>query len=675
MVRIAILFLVGLFQVATALNITVCDCKHADIIGLMDIQQPAYCDAKFIKQKPVIEKYEFYITEEPHTTWKGHLCMTWLKERKVTSYLFGAFDTVDSMNIQTISVNECKNLIETHDCDGNRMEETSQNVFSYKASPKTKGSWMQTLTDSIKNCVVQEIVLKKDCLNCSITSPFGTLTNDSSASSVITHDATIVWDLPTVSEDEKCSLKLVHEGTGIAMQMENDSFKFIDDANQLEYHYMNETTKICTHTFHKLLTIDNAYIQFPDKINKTWSNLYNSHTHQCFNWKNIQQSTCSTSDETQRFMLLPQDLVIHPAEQKIEEKCFFFGTSVINIATCERIEEEKLVYNPETKQISDGTRCLVAGQSMTIYPEKCNDSAEQKWFLDAPHHKSTNTEEEDQPLLAQHHQFVDDEAVERDNVLEREIKQVYCGNLQVRRYATLLLAESNGLLAAMANNLPMCHRLKPNGKHLIVQRCAAQNITVAARETKCGYEPVYDTYTVGRDGYSLHPFQECFWKDGIVNLNGKSYLWNKMEQKWIIQTPTYHLSTIKLTQTFKEIEDNEYQYSYKHHIAYQDREFEQLNVINELVTRIREENADSLSSLVLNGKAESRFWTISGWSKTLKTIFLATAGIIAALVATYVITACCKLKIKQHQKDITEFAVKLQEARRRNKRRKQDTRL
>ena len=80
--------------------------------------------------------------------------------------------------------------------------------------------------------------------------------------------------------------------------MEKNSFKFIDDANQLEYHYMNETTKICTHTFHKLLTIDNAYIQFPEKINKTWSNLYNSHTHQCFNWKNIEKSPCSTSDET-----------------------------------------------------------------------------------------------------------------------------------------------------------------------------------------------------------------------------------------------------------------------------------------------------------------------------------------------------------------------------------------
>ena len=660
MVHIAILFLVGLFQVATALNITVCDCSHADVIGLMDIQQPAYCDAKFIKQKPIVEKYEFYITEEPHTTWKGHLCMAWLKERKVTGYFFGSYDTIDSMSIQSVSVNECRNLIDTHDCAGNRMEETSQNLFSYKASPKTEGSWMQTVTEAIRNCVVQEIVLKKDCLNCPITSPFGALTNNSNASSVITHDATIVWDLPTVSADERCSLKLVHQGTGVATQLENESFKFIDEVNQLEYHYKNEITEMCTHSFHKLLTINDAYIQFPDQINKTWIALYNQHTQNCLTQKDSKQTTCATTDESQRFILLP-DFSIHPSGQ--EEKCFFFSTEILSSVTCKRIEEEKLFWNVETKQITDGTRCLTVEGNIQIFPKPCDDSAEQKWLLDAPFHQSTNTEEEDQPLLAQHHQFVEDKDVDRSNILEREIKQVYCGNLQVRRYATLLLAESNGLLAAMANNLPLCHRLKPNGKHLIVQRCTPRNITVAAKETKCGYEPIYDEYTIGRDGYSLHPFQECFWKDGIVNLNGKSYIWNNAEQEWSQEYPTYHLSTIKLTQKFKELEDNEYTYSFKHHTAFQDREFEQLNVINELVTRIREENADSLSSLVLNGKAESRFWSISGWSKTLKTIFLAAAGIIVALVITYIIAACCKLKIQQHQQDVTNFAVKLQEAR------------
>jgi hypothetical protein len=662
--------------VGAALNITVCNCEHAEVIGLMDIQQPAYCNAKLKNQKPVIDKYEFYITEQPHTTWKGHLCMTWIKERRVIGYFFGGYNTIDSMSVQTISTAECRNLIETHDCDGNRMEETSPNLFSYKASPKTEGSWMQTNVDAIRNCVVQEITLKKDCIECPITSPFGVLTNSSNASSVITHDATIVWDLPTISEDEKCSLKRVHEGTGVVTQMDDESLKLIDETNQLEYHYRNETTKICAHTFHKLLTIDNAYIQFPDNLNKTWINLYSPYTKNCICQTTFQQTPCKTTEESQRFMMY-RDLSIQPANEVKDKTCYGFKTQGLFRRLCDyQISSPgKLVWNPETNQITDGVQCLVAGKNLTLYPAKCEDYEDQVWLVGAPQHQTTNTEEEDQPLLAQHHQFVEDEAVERANILEREIKQVYCGNLQVRRYTTLMLAESNGLLAAMANNLPLCHRLKPNGKHLIVQRCTTRNITVTARETKCGHEPEYKNFTIGRDGYSLHPFQECFWKDGIVNLNGKSYIWNRETSKWSLEIPSYHLSTIKLTQQFKELEDNEYKYTFKHHKAFEDREFEQLNVMNELVTRIREENADSLSSLVLNTRAESRFWNIGAWSKSLKIIFLAAAGIIAALVTTYVISACCKLRIRQHQKDVTEFAVRLQEERMLHRRKSEESKI
>jgi hypothetical protein len=68
--------------------------------------------------------------------------------------------------------------------------------------------------------------------------------------------------------------------------------------------------------------------------------------------------------------------------------------------------------------------------------------------------------------------------VDRDNQLENEIKAVYCGNLQLRRFTPLMLAESNKLIAAMENNLPVCHRIKLNDKHLIVQKCKSLNITV-----------------------------------------------------------------------------------------------------------------------------------------------------------------------------------------------------
>ncbi|EFX64059.1 hypothetical protein DAPPUDRAFT_118580 [Daphnia pulex] len=51
-------------------NITVCDCGRAEVIGLMDINLPSYCDDNITSTQSVMEAYEFYVTEEPHTVWK-----------------------------------------------------------------------------------------------------------------------------------------------------------------------------------------------------------------------------------------------------------------------------------------------------------------------------------------------------------------------------------------------------------------------------------------------------------------------------------------------------------------------------------------------------------------------------------------------------------------------------
>lgn len=657
----AAFLLLGSFQMAWTLNITTCDCTQAEVMGLMDIQQPAYCDKKLKNLQPVVDKYEFYINEEPHATWKGHLCMAWLKERKVTGYFFGSYDTIDSMSIQTISEIECKKLVEVHDCDGNVMEETSPNLFSYKASPTGEGSWMSTVVYTIKNCIVQQISLKRDCLNCPITSPFGILTNNSDETSVITHDATIIWSTPKLNNDEKCSLKRVHKGTAVITKMENELFKLVDETNQLEFHYSPEVITMCEHKFHKLVNIDTAYIQLPDKTNKTWTHFFNKNSSNCLSYGSLAQEKCQSLIE-QKFALLP-NLIITTTTQNF---CFTFTNQTFSRFNCDspKVNINKLVWNPNTLQITDGKHCLKALNTTRVLATTCieNDQTQQ-WLPEVPIHEINNTDEENQPLLAQHHQFVEDKAVERANVLESEIKQIYCGNLQVRRYTTLMLAESNGLLAAMANNLPLCHRLKPNGKHLIVQKCITKNITITATQTKCGYEPQYQNFTIGRDGFSLHPFQECFWKDRIVNLNGQSYVWNNITQDWILEIPTYHLSTIKLTSKFNELADNEFQYTARHHKAYESSEYEQLNVMNELVTRIREENADSISSLVLNKKAESRFWNLSRWTTALKTIFVVAAVVAVLCVAAYIISCTARLRIKKHRNDMTDFAIRLQEAR------------
>jgi hypothetical protein len=48
----------------------------------------------------------------------------------------------------------------------------------------------------------------------------------------------------------------------------------------------------------------------------------------------------------------------------------------------------------------------------------------------------------------------------------------------------MLLAESNGLLAARANKLPTCQRLKVYGEYFLVKQCKPINISVGMKETQ-----------------------------------------------------------------------------------------------------------------------------------------------------------------------------------------------
>ena len=95
----------------------------------------------------------------------------------------------------------------------------------------------------------------------------------------------------------------------------------------------------------------------------------------------------------------------------------------------------------------------------------CTQNENQQWQLGAPQHETENTDEENQPLLAQHHQFIEDKAVARDNKLEEEIKAVYCGNLQLRTIFYFIMnfysiEEKRKLIRYPFNNLKQTQLLK-----------------------------------------------------------------------------------------------------------------------------------------------------------------------------------------------------------------------
>jgi hypothetical protein len=254
------------------------------------------------------------------------------------------------------------------------------------------------------------------------------------------------------------------------------------------------------------------------------------------------------------------------------------------------------------------------------------------------------------------------QAVVNENILAAEIQSIYCGNLQMRKYLTMLLAESNGLAAARANNLPQCQRLKVLGDYFMIQQCAPLNITVGTKLTRCGHEPIYKNFTIGKDGFSLHPFQSCFWKDDKVSLQGKAYRW--IEEKWTEIFPTVHLATLHLAQRFSDIEDNEARFISPVFNPFERSEYEQTNSVNEIINAIHETNSNSLSAIIINEHEDSRWWSLHAWSAKLQTALITVCAAVSGLATILLLLWKYKSQLRGVQAILEHFTVNLQNNRR-----------
>ena len=80
--------------------------------------------------------------------------------------------------------------------------------------------------------------------------------------------------------------------------------------------------------------------------------------------------------------------------------------------------------------------------------------------------------------------------------------------MEINKFQTLLLAQSNGLLAARALGLGLCERIESSGMAIILQKCPMETISITAKKTQCGYQPYFEnqnnvSYTIGKDGWSF----------------------------------------------------------------------------------------------------------------------------------------------------------------------------
>ena len=231
------------------------------------------------------------------------------------------------------------------------------------------------------------------------------------------------------------------------------------------------------------------------------------------------------------------------------------------------------------------------------------------------------TDDEALFLTAEHKKYIDSKFNDNLNVLAEEIKDIYCQDVSIRQNQAFLLAQSNGLLAARALGLGICEHVESSGMTLILQQCAKDEITISAKETRCGYQPFFQdnqnkTFTIGKDGWSLHEFLDCFWSGPYVTFNDFTYTY--VGGEWRIQRPDIHLTKLHLVNKFAELPINEYDFSPRHHHAYDMHSMEQLNVFSELLSRVQETNSDSLSDLVMDVQSKNNVWDLTGWMSYIK---------------------------------------------------------
>jgi hypothetical protein len=89
-----------------------------------------------------------------------------------------------------------------------------------------------------------------------------------------------------------------------------------------------------------------------------------------------------------------------------------------------------------------------------------------------PQESINNTNADQEILATENKQFFEAQTVAHEKKLANEIRQIYYKITTIQRNQALLLAQSNGLLAAQALKLKKCSRISGSGSTLTLQQCA-----------------------------------------------------------------------------------------------------------------------------------------------------------------------------------------------------------
>lgn len=287
-------------------------------------------------------------------------------------------------------------------------------------------------------------------------------------------------------------------------------------------------------------------------------------------------------------------------------------------------------------------------EQMRIYIEKEEICQNHLTECDLNHQQQDQAKNEFNPgfnaitdaLYASHHIFMEDQAIERENVLAKEIRQIYCQVKRLRKFQALLLAQSSGIAAAKALNIKdQCSHLQATGENLLLQQCQPKTVTFTAVKTNCGFEPFVNGSTIAKDGYSLVPFQPCYWQGSLATFNGRPYKF--LNDSWLIINSSIKIDNLHLIDHFQTLPDKELEYLLQIHAAQRPILTDQINIFGDITAQMSLTNAESATPILKNTDHSGIFnWTFT-WLRNIKIAIITIVTLIILIPLCRCLIVCC----------------------------------
>ncbi|KAK4037883.1 hypothetical protein OUZ56_029909 [Daphnia magna] len=157
----------------------------------------------------------------------------------------------------------CHRIRDSRQCRGKAMDIIGSNTFALEGYPFFETTWLQTTTEKMTNCRLEEVTLQTECPNCTISSPVGDIPGAPSGS--FKHNLfTLVWE-DTWKESKPCELRIIEKGFSVKYSTVNKTiFRIRDPAKQLTFIFLMENSSVCGNisqaAFHPVLGMDKVVI-------------------------------------------------------------------------------------------------------------------------------------------------------------------------------------------------------------------------------------------------------------------------------------------------------------------------------------------------------------------------------------------------------------------------------